>query len=77
MVKICVLCQDRRAVLKRPKTGQQICKECFFYVFETEIHHTIQDTNLFQRGERVAIGASGGKGIDLERNDCCTKMMSI
>ncbi|OAC98372.1 hypothetical protein MUCCIDRAFT_51594 [Mucor lusitanicus CBS 277.49] len=61
MVKLCVLCAKRRAVLKRPKTGQQICQECFYYVFETEIHHTIQDTNLFQRGERVAIGASGGK----------------
>lgn len=63
MVKLCVLCAKKRAVLKRPKTGQQICQECFFYVFETEIHHTIQDTSLFQRGERVAIGASGGKGI--------------
>ncbi|KAG2205800.1 cytoplasmic tRNA 2-thiolation protein 1 [Mucor mucedo] len=61
MVKLCVLCAKKRAVLKRPKTGQQICQECFFYVFETEIHHTIQDTSLFQRGERVAIGASGGK----------------
>lgn len=63
MVKLCVLCAKKRAVLKRPKTGQQICQECFFYVFETEIHHTIKDTSLFQRGERVAIGASGGKGI--------------
>lgn len=62
MVKLCILCKKNRAVLKRPKTGQQICQPCFFYVFETEIHHTIVDTNLFQRGERVAIGASGGKG---------------
>lgn len=61
MVKLCILCKKNRAVLKRPKTGQQICQPCFFYVFETEIHHTIVDTNLFQRGERVAIGASGGK----------------
>ncbi|EIE84697.1 cytoplasmic tRNA 2-thiolation protein 1 [Rhizopus delemar RA 99-880] len=61
MVKLCVLCNENRAVLKRPKTGQQICQQCFFYVFETEIHHTIQDTNLFKRGEKVAIGASGGK----------------
>ncbi|KAG1474795.1 hypothetical protein G6F56_000130 [Rhizopus delemar] len=61
MVKLCVLCNKNRAVLKRPKTGQQICQPCFFYVFETEIHHTIQSTNLFNRGEKVAIGASGGK----------------
>ncbi|CDS10517.1 hypothetical protein LRAMOSA03192 [Lichtheimia ramosa] len=61
MVKLCVLCSKNRAMIKRPKTGQQICQECFFYVFETEIHNTIVDANLFQRGERVAIGASGGK----------------
>lgn len=62
MVKLCVLCNKARAVLKRPKTGQQICQECFFYVFETEIHNTIIDSKLFARNERVAIGASGGKG---------------
>ncbi|KAG0254095.1 cytosolic thiouridylase subunit Ctu1 [Actinomortierella ambigua] len=57
----CNLCQSVRAILKRPKTGQQLCKECFFHVFETEIHNTIVDNKLFKRGDRVAIGASGGK----------------
>jgi len=59
--KLCVICNAERAVLRRPKTAQQICKECFFYVFETEVHHTIVSNNLFKRGDRVAIGASGGK----------------
>ncbi|CCF50738.1 hypothetical protein NDA11_006163 [Ustilago hordei] len=59
--KLCVICNAERAVLRRPKTAQQICKECFFYVFETEVHHTIVSSNLFKRGDRVAIGASGGK----------------
>ncbi|PWZ01157.1 hypothetical protein BCV70DRAFT_90627 [Testicularia cyperi] len=59
--KLCVICAKERAVLRRPKTGQQICRECFFYVFETEVHHTIVSNNLFKRGDRVAIGASGGK----------------
>lgn len=49
-------------MLKRPKTGQQICKDCFFYVFETEVHNTIIQSSLFKPGDRVAIGASGGKG---------------
>lgn len=49
-------------MIKRPKTGQQICQSCFYYVFETEIHNTIVHSKLFERGERVAIGASGGKG---------------
>ncbi|KAG0289309.1 cytosolic thiouridylase subunit Ctu1 [Dissophora globulifera] len=57
----CNLCHAVRAILKRPKTGQQLCKECFFHVFETEIHNTIVDNKLFRSGDRVAIGASGGK----------------
>ncbi|KAI5894445.1 uncharacterized protein SCHCODRAFT_02624691 [Schizophyllum commune H4-8] len=59
--KSCALCKAAKAILRRPKTGQQICKDCFFYVFETEVHNTIVDARLFQRGDRVAIGASGGK----------------
>ncbi|BGP26937.1 cytosolic thiouridylase subunit Ctu1, partial [Rhodotorula toruloides] len=100
----CSLCPPdapRRALIRRPKTGQAVCKECFFRVFETEVHHTIVGCGqgaaggpagasvkgkgkavsaeisgdqrgaeaeadparrgLFRRGERVAIGASGGK----------------
>ncbi|KAG9321158.1 hypothetical protein KVV02_007733 [Mortierella alpina] len=57
----CNLCQSVRAILKRPKTGQQLCRECFYHVFETEIHNTIVDNKLFNKGDRVAIGASGGK----------------
>ena len=60
MGKICALCGGR-AVVRRPKTGQMVCKECFFYVFETEVHHTVTEAGLFSRGDRVAIGASGGK----------------
>ena len=57
----CQLCSSARAVLKRPKTGQQVCKSCFFYVFEEEVHETITNAKLFSSGDRVAIGASGGK----------------
>lgn len=38
-----------------------VCNECFYFVFEEEIHQTIVDNQVFSRGERVAIGASGGK----------------
>jgi cytoplasmic tRNA 2-thiolation protein 1 len=60
--RICALCFTQRSMLRRPKTGQQICKTCFFAVFEAEVHQTIIDNQLFKRGERIAIGASGGKG---------------
>ncbi|WVQ99940.1 cytoplasmic tRNA 2-thiolation protein 1 [Kwoniella sp. CBS 9459] len=58
----CSLCHTARALVKRPKTGQQVCKDCFFEVFETEVHNTIvEGDGIFERGEKVAIGASGGK----------------
>ncbi|WVW85701.1 cytoplasmic tRNA 2-thiolation protein 1 [Kwoniella bestiolae CBS 10118] len=58
----CSLCHTARALVKRPKTGQQVCKDCFFEVFETEVHNTIvEGKGIFERGEKVAIGASGGK----------------
>lgn len=47
--------------MRRPKNGQHLCKECFYKVFEKEIHETIVDCKLFDRGDYVAIGASGGK----------------
>ncbi|KAL1652233.1 cytosolic thiouridylase subunit Ctu1 [Diplodia intermedia] len=58
---LCALCQRNRALILRPKNHQKLCRLCFLEVFETEIHHTITSTNLFQRGETIAIGASGGK----------------
>ncbi|KOC59612.1 Cytoplasmic tRNA 2-thiolation protein 1 [Habropoda laboriosa] len=51
----------KNAILKRPKTGHALCKECFFFAFESEIHNTIVQGKLFKPGDKVAIGASGGK----------------
>ena len=51
----------KKAILKRPKTGDALCKECFYWAFETEIHFTIVKAGLFKQGDYVAIGASGGK----------------
>lgn len=77
MVRTCSKCQLQRAVLRRPKTNEQasllaslgtclkfflqLCRSCFFCAFEDEVHQTISSCNLFKRGERIAIGASGGK----------------
>ncbi|XP_078448191.1 cytoplasmic tRNA 2-thiolation protein 1-like isoform X2 [Wolffia australiana] len=59
--RLCSLCRENKAALRRPKTLEQICKECFYSVFEGEIHNVIVENKLFKRGERIAIGASGGK----------------
>lgn len=40
---------------------QLLCKECFFQSFESDVHKTIVEGKLFARGEKVALGASGGK----------------
>ena len=48
--KSCALCRNAKAILRRPKTGQQICKDCFFKVFETEVYNTIMEARLFKTG---------------------------
>jgi cytoplasmic tRNA 2-thiolation protein 1 len=58
---LCAICKTSRALIIRPKNHQKLCKACFIQIFEDEIHHTISTTSLFQPGERIAIGASGGK----------------
>jgi len=50
-----------KGIIRRPKTGLPICKDCFFQAFESEVHQTIAESKMFKRGERVAIAASGGK----------------
>lgn len=60
-VVYCEKCRDKKASIKRPKTGAAVCKDCFFAAFEAEIHDTIVKNGLFRDGESVAIAASGGK----------------
>jgi cytoplasmic tRNA 2-thiolation protein 1 len=61
MPALCFACQTARAVIIRPKNRHKLCRTCFLSVFETEIHETIVSTKLFHHGEKIAIGASGGK----------------
>ncbi|VDM66450.1 unnamed protein product [Strongylus vulgaris] len=49
------------AVVKRALDEAPLCAKCFTEGFERHVHETISAANLFRRGERVAIGASGGK----------------
>jgi cytoplasmic tRNA 2-thiolation protein 1 len=58
---LCAICKTARALIIRPKNHQKLCKGCFITIFEDEIHHTITTTSLFSPGDRIAIGASGGK----------------
>lgn len=60
-MKLCSTCNEKKAQVIRPKTQEPTCLPCFFEQFESEIHYTIQSNKLFKRGEKVAVGASGGK----------------
>ncbi|XP_074836691.1 cytoplasmic tRNA 2-thiolation protein 1 isoform X2 [Carettochelys insculpta] len=57
----CSACGTSPAALRRPKTGHALCRACFLAAFEEETHQAIVAGRLFQPGETVAIGASGGK----------------
>ena len=58
---LCSACNIARAQVIRPKNKTKLCAGCFISVFESEAADTITRTSLFQPGERIAIGASGGK----------------
>lgn len=58
---ICVACSQKRAQILRPSNHQRICATCFISLFESEVYEVITSHALFTRGERIAIGASGGK----------------
>ena len=57
----CVNCHTARAQIQRPKNHARLCAPCFTTTFEQEVHDTVVATSLFEPGERIAIGASGGK----------------
>ena len=61
MPHLCATCQTSRAQVLRPKNHVRLCAPCFISTFETEVAETITSTSLFSSGERIAIGASGGK----------------
>jgi len=58
---LCQSCHASRALILRPKNHHKLCRACFLHAFETEIHTTITTHALFAPGERIVIGASGGK----------------
>ncbi|KHN82572.1 Cytoplasmic tRNA 2-thiolation protein 1 [Toxocara canis] len=58
-----VLCSrcDNAASLKRSQDGNPVCCSCFIELFEQDVHDTIVKCGILKRGEKVAVGASGGK----------------
>lgn len=57
----CYNCKTNKAILIRPKNASKLCKTCFLDEFETDVHKTIVQNNLFSPNENVAVAISGGK----------------
>ncbi|KYO34930.1 trypsin-3-like [Alligator mississippiensis] len=57
----CTACGECPAALRRPRTGQALCRACFVGAFEKEAHAAVTSGRLFRRGDTVAVAASGGK----------------
>lgn len=57
----CQLCNSMKALVKIPSTLKSSCRECFYAFVEGNVHSTIIHHNLFKRGDKVGICASGGK----------------
>ncbi|RVX16064.1 Cytoplasmic tRNA 2-thiolation protein 1 [Vitis vinifera] len=52
----------RCLVVEKTEEKVKFAGSVFYAVFEEEIHRVVVDNQLFKPGERIAIGASGGKG---------------
>eukprot|EP00920_Eleutheroschizon_duboscqi_P001333 GHVT01002992.1.p1 GENE.GHVT01002992.1~~GHVT01002992.1.p1 ORF type:complete len:451 (-),score=92.70 GHVT01002992.1:140-1492(-) len=58
---VCAACQSHRPAIRRSATGAGLCRECFLFAFEEEVHGTILRHRLFAKGDRVCVAVSGGK----------------
>ncbi|EEQ82136.1 hypothetical protein NCER_101213 [Vairimorpha ceranae BRL01] len=57
----CEICKIHKAIILRSKDRTKVCKECFYMLFENDIHNTITESSMFAKGSTVGIGISGGK----------------
>ncbi|KAF7457184.1 Cytoplasmic tRNA 2-thiolation protein 1 [Cryptosporidium felis] len=59
--KGCYYCGGGRVVMKRCRTGNLSCQDCFITNFEEEVHEYITSNRMFERGNKVGVCISGGK----------------
>jgi len=56
----CKRCKEK-PVITLPNNNISLCKSCFIKYFESKVRKTIRQYNLFEKGETIAVGVSGGK----------------
>ncbi|MBT6995674.1 TIGR00269 family protein [Candidatus Woesearchaeota archaeon] len=56
----CKKCKEK-PVITLPNNNISLCKSCFIKYFEAKVRKTVRQYNLFEKGESIAVGVSGGK----------------
>jgi uncharacterized protein (TIGR00269 family) len=58
---ICNKCSDGPGIFHRSYSGEYLCRKCFLRSIEEKASKTISKYSMIRRGDRVAVGVSGGK----------------
>jgi uncharacterized protein (TIGR00269 family) len=56
----CSKCNDN-AIVSRRYSGAHLCQRHFIEAFEDTVKHTIADSKMVSKGDRIAVALSGGK----------------
>lgn len=56
---MCKRCQEKPVY--KLNNGRQFCSKCFTRYYERKVFRTIKKYNLIQKGDKIAVAASGGK----------------
>lgn len=57
----CTKCGNPKIIIKKPASGQALCKDCFIESIEKKVRQTIKRENFIDRGDKVLVALSGGK----------------
>jgi len=60
-IMLCSKCTKGASVFQRAYSGENLCRKCFLRSIEDKTAKTISKFSMIERGERVAVGVSGGK----------------
>jgi len=58
---LCSKCESYQNIFRRAYSGENTCKKCFLRSIEDKTAKTISKFSMIRRGEKVAVGVSGGK----------------
>ena len=57
----CSKCGNPKVIIKKPQSGQLLCKDCFIESIEKKVIQTIKKEKLLDKGDKGLVALSGGK----------------